>query len=347
MKKTLLFTCSAILYCAAATQTQAAASASGIYQQLILGIDPANGAVTGYYSEIDEPPNRPRSECSFFLSGKSQGDHYAIQAWQPGKAKSGATGGELQIFSGGKDGSSVRLKLDKLSRDCTALNPKLGKAEGALLDKNKDGAWTEVRMVGNSKSSYYQSPDIASPERGSARKGSVLTVTGRQRDWAQVQANQKPRGWVQESDFYPTSPDAAMPKSAKPSKPVAAAAPKPEVTTKPTPAQEPKIESAAAPANRVKVDIKAGVLQRLKTLNSQAFDLARRVVANPAERSTLAVTASLLEKDLNAAVESLNQADPALYRGESMRIYETYLDLQFVRQPQAVVSLRLRQEILK
>ena len=54
-----------------------------------------------------------------------------------------------------------------------------------------------------------------------------------------------------------------------------------------------------------------------------------------------------LEKELNDLIEGLNKVDPSTYRSESGRIYEAYLDLQYVRQEQPVTSLRLRAEILK
>ncbi|HEX5035189.1 MAG TPA: hypothetical protein VFW62_11980, partial [bacterium] len=219
------------------------------------------------------------------------------------------------------------------SRDCTALNPKLGKPEGALLDRSKEGNWSEVRVVGNPKSFYYQTPDPGSPQRDSAKRGTVLLVTGRQAGWAQVQVDQKSKGWIQESDFYPLSPEAAMPEPSKTAAPAAKPQPKPEPPSLPAPAAKP--------------DSKAELLQRLKALNVQAFGLALRVLANPAERSTLAVSRSALEKELNELIDGLNRVEPSAYRNESPRIYEAYLDLQYVQQDQPVISLRLREETLK
>ncbi|HKY63434.1 MAG TPA: SH3 domain-containing protein [bacterium] len=340
MKKSLLAAALAVGFLSSAwLPAQPPSPLSGTYQKLTLGVDPSQGRVTGYYKEIDEPPNLPHSECVFYFTGQGQGDQYAIQAWEPGNDKSEATSGELTIFSAEKGRPSVQLKLEKLSRDCTALNPKLGKPEGALLDKSKAGAWTEVRVVGNPKSSYHQTPDLASPERGSAKRGTVLVVTGRQPGWAQVQAEQKSKGWIQENDLYPLSPGAPMPEPSKTIVPAAA----PKIEPKP----QAKPEPPAASVSAAKPDSKAELLQRLKALNVQAFGLALRVLANPVERGNLAASGSALEQELNELVAGLNRTDPSAYRSESTRIYETYLDLQYVRQDQPVVSLRLREETLK
>ena len=331
MKKIFLAAFTIAVQSSAWLQAQSPSRLSGIYQNLTLGVDSSGGMVTGYYSKVDEPPNLPSSECSFYLSGKWAGDKYALQVWRPGTQKS-ATTGELTIFSADKGRASALLKVEKLSRDCTALNPKLGKPEGALFDKSKDGPWTEVRIVGNSKAHYSQTPSLSSPERDSAKRGTVLLVTGRQAGWLQVQANQKPKGWIQESDLYPLSPDEAMPERA-------------ELQAEPKPPSLP--EPKAIPSPKPISDSKADLLRRLKTLDTQAFALALRVLVNPSERNAIASSRLVLESELNAVVESLDKADPTAYRSEASRIYDTYLDLQFARQEQAVVSLRLRQQILK
>ncbi len=342
MKKLFLMAFAVCLHSSAWLQAQPTSPLSGIYQKLTLGVDPSQGTVTGYYSEIDDPPNLPSSECTFYFSGKLQGDKYAIQAWQPGDRQSLVTPGQLTLFSADKGQPSALLRLEHLSRDCTALRPKLGQGEGALLDKTKAGPWIEVRVVKNSKSSYYQTPDLASPQRSSARRGSVLTVTARQSGWAQIQVDKKPKAWIQESDLYSLNPDETFLEPVKQVRPVTPAASAPVAST---PAAAPQIAPQAAPAAAPKPDSKGALLQRLKTLDIQAFAMALRVLANPAERNALSSERSALEQDLNAIVEGLNKIDPSAYRSESARIYETYLDLQYVKQDQRVISLRLHREI--
>jgi hypothetical protein len=347
MKKSFLMALALCLHSNAWLQAQPTAPLSGTYRHLSLGADPAQGLFTGYYSQIDDPPNLPSSECVFYFSGKLQGDKYAIQAWQPGDRKSDVTPGQLSVFSTDKSQPSLLLKLERLSRDCTALNPKLGQAEGALLDKTKNGGWTEVRVVGNSKSRYYQTPSLSSPERGSARRGTVLLVTGRQPGWAQVEADRKPKGWIQESDFYPLNPGETMPEPVKVSPPLAAPAPAkalPPVAMS-APAKIPP--PAAVPTPKTEAPSKTDLLRHLKTLDTQAFSMALRVLANPAERNSLASSRLALEQELNTLVNELNKIDASAYRSESPKIYEAYLDLQYVRQDQPIVSLRLRQEMLK
>lgn len=349
MRKSLLIAFALCFYSSAWLQAQATSPLSGTYQKLILGVDPTQETVTGYYSEIDDPPNLPSSECTFYLSGKLQGDKYAIQAWQPGERKLLVTPGQLTLFSAENGQPSALLRLEHLSRDCTALRPSLGKGEGALLDKSKAGAWIEVRVVKNSKSAYYQTPDLSSPQRNSARRGSVLTVTARQPGWAQIQVDKKPKAWIQESDLYPLNPEETFSEPTKQAKPVATTSASP-VSSKPTaivPAPAPPKAAEAAPVAAPKLESKGVLLQRLKTLNIQAFAMALRVLANPSERNALASERSALEQELNAIVEGLNKIDPSIYRSESARISETYLDLQYIKQDQRVVSQRMQREIQK
>lgn len=320
--------------------------ASGVYQKLTLGVDPSQEFITGYYEDIYEPPNLASSHCRFYLYGKRTGDKYSVTAWLPGEKKSSTTSGQLTFYTANPNYPSVLLKLDKLSRDCTELNPKLAKGEGALLDKSKGGSWTEVRIVKNPKSHYFQSPDPAAPSRSSAKRGAVLTVLTWQGGWAQVQADQKPKGWIPESDLYPRTPEessatgaiaqAEAPKTA-PIKEAAA----PAISAK-QPAANASVASATTPTTAAPTESKPVLLQRLKTLNAEAFDMALQVLKNPAGRASFSDKRGGMEQELNVLLSHLNQVDPSAYRQESPGIFETFLDLQYVKQDQQVVSLRLK-----
>ncbi|MCC6272180.1 MAG: hypothetical protein IT572_01825 [Deltaproteobacteria bacterium] len=330
----------------ARAQTQPNVAGSGIYQKLTLGVDPSQEFVTGYYEDVYEPPNMASSECRFYLYGKKTGNQYAVTTWLPGEKKSKTSSGQLTFYTANSNYPSVLLKLDELSRDCTQLNPKLGKEEGALLDKNKGGAWTEVRIVKNPKSHYFQNPDPASPTRSPAKRGTVLAVSARQGGWAQVQADQKPKGWIPEADLYPRTPEetsaaAAAPQVETPvSAPIKAAA-APAIAA-PQSAPAAAVPSTTTPATQAPAESKSALLQRLKTLNAEAFALALQALKNPAGRASLAERRGGMEQELNAILSRLNQVDPSAYRKESPGLFETFLDLQYVKQDQQVVSLRLK-----
>jgi len=318
-------------------QAQASPELSGIYQNLILGVDPARGTVTGYYREVLRPPNLPYLECSFYLFGKKQGANYAVQAWSPQDKKPKETAGELSFFSTDNQHPSVLLRLDKVDRDCTALQPKLAKGQGAFFDFEKGGAWTEVRMVAHSKSSYYQAPDPSSATRDSAKRGTVLTVLEWRSDLARVQEDQKPKGWIREGDLYPKAPSEVIAESpAPPSKLVAS----PTV-----PAQPPEVNAPPKPITASELESKGAILQGLKALNAKAFEMALQVLKNPTQRNALSATRIEMEKEFNALVSRLNQIGPSAYAEESKGIFEAFLDLQYVEQHQAVVSLRLNRVI--
>lgn len=334
MKKILSIAFSIGFFSTGWVRAQTSPEVSGVYQELTLGVDPAQGALTGYFKEIYDPPNLPHVECSFYLYGKKEGGHYMVQAWSPEDKKSIVTKGELSFFSADNSKPSVLLRLEKLDRDCTALKPNLAKGQGAFFDLKTNGDWKEVRMVAHPKSPYYQAPDLSAPARDSAKRGAVLTVVERRSDWAQVQADQKSKGWIREADLYPTSPSGG---SAEPAPlvvdQVSVPAKQPDRRELPTQMPAPEIES------------KDLLIARLKVLNAQAFEMALQVLKNPTKRNILSAKRMEMERDFNTLVSKLKHAAPSTYPEESKEIFETLLDLQYVERDQPVVSLRLNQKI--
>lgn len=337
MKKILSIAFSLSVFSIRSLQAQSSPELSGIYQNMILGVDPAQGVVTGYYREVFEPPNRPYLECSFYFFGKKKGANYAVQAWSPQNKKPKETAGELTFFSANNQNPSVLLRLDKVNRDCTALQPNLAKGQGAFFDFEKSGAWTEVRMVAHSKSSYYQAPELSSPTRDSAKRGTLLTMMERRSDWAQVQEDQKPKGWIRESDLYPTAPPG---ESSEPAPP-----PSKVIASPVVPAKQTDMNAPPTPKPASELESKDVLINRLKALNAQAFEMALQVLKNPTQRNALSAKKIEMEKDFNTLVSRLNNISPSAYAEESKEIFEAFLDLQYVEQAQAVVSLRLNKVI--
>ncbi len=326
-------------------QAQPSPELSGIYQELTLGVDSTHGVVTGYYDEIYEPPNMPYFECSFFLFGKRVGGKYAVQAWSPGDKKLKVTTGELSFLSAANNKPSVLLRLEKLDRDCTAIKPNLAKGQGTYFDLKKSGAWREVRMVANPKSPYYQAPDLSSPTRNSAKRGTVLTVMERRSDWVQVESNQKPKGWLKEEDLYPIAPPG---ESAKPAPPVVE-----KLTVSPSKvpdspaAPEKQADSSVLPTSKPApvLESKDALHKRLKALSAEAFEMALQVLKNPTKRTELSAKRIEMENDFNRLVSRLNTLAPSAYAEESKEIFEAFLDLHYVERAQPVVSLRLNKAI--
>ncbi len=344
MKKFLSTAFTICFFCVKSLQAQTSAEPSGVYQELTLGVDPSQGVVTGYYEENYEPPNMPHLHCAFYLFGKKKGESYAIQAWSPTDKKSKITDGELSFFSANGQKPSVLLRLERLDRDCVSIRPNLVKGQGAFFDIKKSSAWTAVRIVANPKSPYYQAPDPSSPTRNSAKRGTVLTVTERRADWAQVQSDQKPKGWIRETDLFPADPSEAR---NEPAPTAAGKVPATPPKADPTPPAK-KAELIAQPAPKIasEPEPKDALIQRLKSLSVQAFEMALQVLKNPALRDTLSSKRTRMEEEFNALVSQLNRIAPSAYSEESKDIFETFLDLQYAERAQPVVSLRLNQKIL-
>lgn len=332
MKKLLSIACLLGSFSISPLNAQPLPDLSGIYQNLILGVDLTQNVVTGYYKETYEPPNLPHLECSFYLFGKKKNGSYEIQAWSPGEKRAKSVAGELSFFSNGGSKPSALLKLgESLNRDCTALKPNLTKGQGVFFDIKNSGSWKEVRIVANPKSPYYQAPDLSSPTRDSAKRGTVLTVVERRGEWAQVQSDQKPKGWIKESDLYPTSPSAM---------------PEPAIAGKSMPlAQTTEISAPPASQPTPNLETKDSLVEDLKAISSQAFELALQALKNPSKRNALAVKRVEMEKNLDALVSRLNVVAPSGYAEASKEIFEAFLDLRYVERETPVVSLRLNKVI--
>lgn len=335
MKKLFVFIFFAALPTISTVNAQPSAEPSGIYQNLTLGVDAKQGVLTGYYKEVYEPPNLPHLECSFFIYGKKNGTYYTLEAGTPDDKKNKMIAGQLSFYSQDASKPSVLMKLEESpSRDCRALKPTLAKDQGVYFDLQKLGSWSEVRMVAHSKAPYYQSPELSAPTRDSAKRGTILTVVGRQSGWVQVQADQKPKGWIREEDLFPMD-SRAIPEN-----------PKPFAAAKPSPAAKPVLTPAAPEPKAVAVpDTQDALIDRLLTINAQSFDMAMQVVKNPEKRKSLASQRSEKEKELNNIVSRLNVVAPLSYSETSKDIIEAFLDLQYVRQESPVVSLRLNKVI--
>ncbi|MCE9623989.1 MAG: hypothetical protein K8R69_00835 [Deltaproteobacteria bacterium] len=315
---------------------------SGIYQYLTVAVDPRDGTVTGYYENVRENPNEIYLSCRFYLAGKKAGNQYSIQTWSPKDRTPVVLRGTL-AFEENKNGkAAVRLKLDELRQDCWNLDPSLGKDEGSKMGIQKSADWIEIRVVSASKAPYHEAADLSSEKKSYGLRGEVLKVLEKIPGWRRISADGRKEAWVQESDLSPTVPVDAMPEPAKikaPKSPAKA----PSTSAKPVETITPAISTPAMTTDRLPSTKE--LVDQLKVKDAQAFEMALTVLQNPDKRPDLAPKAQAVEADLNRIVAQLNAADPGAYQKESHRISETFLDLQYVKQAQPVVSLRLNQEI--
>jgi len=342
MKKTSFFILALLILPNVQLSALSASEPSGVYQYLTVAVNPQDGTATGYYENVRENPNEIYLSCRFYLAGQKSGDKYSIQTWSPKDKNPVVVRGDL-TFLANKDGkAAVRLKLDELRQDCWNLDPSLGKDEGSKMGMQKFAEWIEIRVVSASKAPYYETPDLSAAKKSYGLRGEVLKVLEKNPGWRRILAEGRKEAWVQESDLYPTNPVDAMPEPVKLKAPKSSAKPSssPDV---PAASKRPVVPTPQAPSNTAPST--RDLIDQLKIKDARAFEMALSVLQNPEKRKDLAPKAQQSESELNGIIAQLNAADPGAYQKESHRISETFLDLQYVKQAQSVVSLRLNQEI--
>jgi len=187
-----------------------ALAASGVYGELLLGVDPQTQAMTGYYlngTGMNSQNNGPQFSCIFYLTGKKAGESWAIQTWFPADAKKSIISGEIRFLPGaaGKP-PAIALKLKEAPPGCAMAAPDLAQAEGENLPLDTPGQWTEVRVVAAKQAHFYDSPSAPAPRKGYVVQGDALRVWAKQAAWVQVDYEGKNKGWVKEGDLYPNHP---------------------------------------------------------------------------------------------------------------------------------------------
>jgi hypothetical protein len=184
---------------------------SGNYQELMVALNRTNNTLSGYYQNStgwDSEAERPRFNCIFYVWGKKQGDHYAIQTWFPGDAKATEViAGELKFLNKepGIKMPSVLLRLKQEHGGCWNVNPELAKPEGTELAAQDSTSWIEVRVVSANRAHFFQAPGSA-PTKVYVVRGDGLGILQKKPGWVYAEYQKKTKGWVQESDLFPAAP---------------------------------------------------------------------------------------------------------------------------------------------
>ncbi|MFO1518243.1 MAG: hypothetical protein U1F57_01040 [bacterium] len=223
MRKKIFFVFCLFLVGFSASGARAAQEISGVYDNLIVGVDPQTQTVTGHYENAtgwDEKSNAPRFSCIFYLSGKKEGDHYRVKTWFPGYKKEEVARfgdlieGTLQFGEQDKK-TTVTLKLQGEHGGCWNVDPQLKEKEGETFFPVVTGTWKEIRIVSAPKAYFYEKPDLATKQRPYLVKGNAFRVYEKKPGWVlgdyqntEAEKGKSPitKGWIQESDLYSPTP---------------------------------------------------------------------------------------------------------------------------------------------
>jgi hypothetical protein len=194
-----LFLAAAIAALALGDARAAPAIASGAYENtLLLGVDPATGAVSGYFDMTQG--GQPSFSCIFYLKGRVSTGSASVDTYFPDDPKSDRIRGTLSAQGAGK----VRLVLPNDHGGCGNVWQFADPGEPADFAMQTPRPWTSVRVVKAAKAYFYPSPSGA---HGKAYmvKGDGVGVLAAQSGWVQAEFVGEKRtsaGWLREADLY-------------------------------------------------------------------------------------------------------------------------------------------------
>jgi hypothetical protein len=199
MMRRILFAAMTAALAAGAAQA-APAIGAGVYDNsLIIGVDPATGAVSGYFDMTQG--GQPSFSCIFYLKGRLAGRAAIVDTFFPDDPKGDLIRGSLSAQ--GPD--QVRLALPSEHGGCANVwqfADKTQPADFVLLGNARP--WIAVRVVKADKAYFSLSPGAA---HGKAYivKGDGVGVRAAQAGWAQVDffnGTRTSSGWLRDADLY-------------------------------------------------------------------------------------------------------------------------------------------------
>jgi hypothetical protein len=158
-----------------------AVAQSGIYQNLLIGVDGRTGVMTGAYSETRNPPDGPSFSCIFAIRGRLHKG--AITAGFPGLA--GISGGVLNF---GQEASvkTAFLKLEEQQLGCMQASP-MDFLGGEKLDMSQAKSWQAVLIVTAKRAYFHNSPNSQDRRRSYLVYGDCVGVIEIRENWAKVE----------------------------------------------------------------------------------------------------------------------------------------------------------------
>jgi hypothetical protein len=182
--------CAALLATSAFAETPAPRLRSGIFEGLMLAVDPLGG-ITGYYRQ--EQGQDVVKSCSFFLAGKVAADATPVITWNDKRFP-----GTLTPLS---DGVEMRIEQGPEHPGCgLVLSPEI--ASGVEFSLVRETNWRELRRIGNKRVNFHSAPSEAKKMRAFVVAGDVVGVIAESGEWLEVEypgQEKTTRGWVRAS----------------------------------------------------------------------------------------------------------------------------------------------------
>lgn len=180
---------------------------SGIYAELIVGVDQRNGVITGYYENgtgWDDETKSSKFTCIFYLYGVKQGDSFKIVTWWLGNdAAESLVNGRLDFKADG----SIEVLLESEHGGCWNVQHFADRDRPTNLSLDKPGSWTSIRVVKVRRAYLYDKPN-QTRRRAYLTKHNVIRIFSNKPGWVEAEygVDKIIKGWVKESDLYDFKP---------------------------------------------------------------------------------------------------------------------------------------------
>ena len=187
---------------------------SGDYEGLLIGADPTNRIITGYYENytgLDETTGKPLFSCIFYVRGTMEGNPpYKIETWFPAdKTRGGLITGKLTPEQ--TDGAaSLRMELEAEHGGCFNVQHFADQGGAAFL-LDVPGKWRAIRVIAAPRAYFHGEPADGKKRKAYVVRGNPIKVFDYKPGWvyAEYSAEEKTTtGWFKESDLFSAEPPA-------------------------------------------------------------------------------------------------------------------------------------------
>lgn len=196
MKKIMLSR--SIAFCLLTLICNMAFANSGIYKNLLIGIDTQTGVITGAYHDERSPTISPSFSCIFALKGNKK--ERIINVGFPGEKKLALGEIKFQEMLGKK---VVFLKLDEQQPGCLQTTS-FNFLQGDTLELTKSKPWISVMIVVAKKATFYNAPNTRKKRRDYVVYSDCVGILEIVNDWVKVEyvsENRSLIGWLRLKDL--------------------------------------------------------------------------------------------------------------------------------------------------
>jgi len=182
-----------------ATTTSSSTIASGDYGDgLLIGINPDNHAVTGYFSAST---GQGQFSCIFYLTGKLGSSSTPISTYFPDTPADKIKG---ELVSAPPDGLKVRLSSEH--GGCWNVQHFADDSQPAEFTLVERHPWVSIAVVRSKRAYFFDTPTSPVHRKAYIVQGDGVGVRAVQSGWLQVDfvaGGKMASGWIRQAEVYP------------------------------------------------------------------------------------------------------------------------------------------------